>query len=53
LLTDTVGFIQELPHALVAAFHATLEEAADADLVIHVVDIFDPEYLAYVKMLLL
>lgn len=39
LLTDTVGFIQKLPAALVAAFRATLEEIADADLLIHVVDV--------------
>ncbi|MGE5252198.1 MAG: GTPase, partial [Bacteroidota bacterium] len=39
LLTDTVGFIQKLPTMLVAAFHATLEEIAEADLLLHVVDI--------------
>ncbi len=39
LMTDTVGFIQKLPTALVAAFRATLEEIADADLLLHVVDI--------------
>jgi GTP-binding protein HflX len=39
LLTDTVGFIQKLPTQLVAAFRATLEELADADLLLHVVDI--------------
>ena len=38
LLTDTVGFIDRLPHALVAAFRATLEETAAADLLIHVID---------------
>jgi len=38
LVSDTVGFIDRLPHALVAAFRATLEETADADLVIHVID---------------
>jgi GTP-binding protein HflX len=37
-LSDTVGFIDRLPHALVAAFRATLEETADADLVLHVID---------------
>jgi GTP-binding protein HflX len=45
LITDTVGFIQDLPPALVAAFHSTLEEAIDADLLLHVVDISDPNYL--------
>jgi GTP-binding protein HflX len=38
LLTDTVGFIDRLPHELVAAFHATLEEVVDADLRLHVID---------------
>ena len=38
VLSDTVGFIRDLPHALVAAFHATLEETAGADLLLHVVD---------------
>ncbi|MBN3032598.1 MAG: GTPase HflX [Candidatus Saganbacteria bacterium] len=44
LLTDTVGLIQKLPHQLVAAFHATLEEITDADLLIHVVDSANPDY---------
>ncbi len=38
VVSDTVGFIRDLPHALVAAFHATLEETACADLLLHVVD---------------
>lgn len=38
VLSDTVGFIRDLPHSLVAAFHATLEETAQADLLLHVVD---------------
>ncbi|TRZ58242.1 MAG: GTPase HflX [Rhodocyclaceae bacterium] len=38
VLSDTVGFIRDLPHALVAAFHATLEETASSDLLLHVVD---------------
>src|ERR1051325_4969010 len=38
LISDTVGFIDRLPHALVAAFRATLEELVDADLVLHVID---------------
>jgi GTP-binding protein HflX len=42
LITDTVGFIQKLPTTLVAAFRATLEEIADADLLVHVVDITHP-----------
>ncbi|HEV2768983.1 MAG TPA: GTPase HflX [Solirubrobacteraceae bacterium] len=43
LLTDTVGFIQKLPHQLVDAFSATLEETVDADLILHVVDASVPE----------
>ncbi len=43
LLTDTVGFIQKLPTQLVAAFRATLEELAEADLLLHVVDITHPD----------
>jgi len=42
VITDTVGFIADLPKDLVAAFRATLEELADADLLLHVVDIADP-----------
>ena len=38
LLVDTVGFIQKLPHSLVAAFRATLEEVTEADLMLHVID---------------
>lgn len=44
LLSDTVGFIQNLPHHLIAAFRSTLEEAAEADLLLHVVDVADPYY---------
>ena len=43
LATDTVGFVRNLPHGLVEAFKATLEEAALADVLIHVVDASDPE----------
>lgn len=42
MLTDTVGFIRKLPHDLVAPFRSTLEEAVDADLVLHVVDVSHP-----------
>jgi GTP-binding protein HflX len=42
ILSDTVGFIRDLPHALVAAFHATLEAVAEADLLLHVVDWASP-----------
>jgi GTP-binding protein HflX len=43
LVVDTVGFIQKLPHALVAAFRATLEEVVEADLLLHVVDASAPD----------
>ncbi len=42
VLADTVGFVRELPHELVAAFRSTLQEARDADLLLHVVDAGDP-----------
>jgi GTP-binding protein HflX len=42
LVSDTVGFIRNLPHTLVASFHATLEEVAQADLLLHVVDASSP-----------
>ena len=42
LLTDTVGFLKELPHHLIEAFKATLEEVAEADLLLHVVDLSHP-----------
>ena len=44
LITDTVGFIQDLPTTLVAAFRSTLEEACEADLLLHVVDCSNPDY---------
>ncbi len=44
-LSDTVGFIRDLPHGLVDAFQATLQEAVDADLLVHVVDAANPGYL--------
>lgn len=44
LFVDTVGFIQRLPHHLVAAFHATLEEARDSDFVVHVLDGSNPAW---------
>jgi GTPase len=43
LVSDTVGFLDRLPHALVAAFAATLEEVAEADLILHVIDAGSPE----------
>ncbi|NWG29989.1 MAG: GTPase HflX [Rhodocyclaceae bacterium] len=43
VISDTVGFIRDLPHTLVAAFHATLEETVHADLLLHVVDAASPD----------
>jgi GTP-binding protein HflX len=43
LISDTVGFIRKLPNQLVSAFKATLEEVVEADLILHVVDVSDPE----------
>jgi GTP-binding protein HflX len=54
-LSDTVGFIRDLPHKLVEAFEATLQEAADADLLLHVVDASSPalaEQMAEVQRVL-
>lgn len=48
-LSDTVGFIRDLPHGLVDAFAATLQEAADADLLLHVVDASNPDYLEQIE----
>ncbi len=44
ILADTVGFIRQLPHHLVAAFQATLEETKEANLLLHVIDISDPNW---------
>ncbi|MFZ9036148.1 MAG: ribosome rescue GTPase HflX [Francisellaceae bacterium] len=49
IFSDTVGFIRNLPHDLVQAFHATLEEAIQADVLIHVIDYADEQYHAYIE----
>ena len=49
LITDTVGFIQDLPTALIAAFRSTLEEVREADLLLHVVDMSNPDYYQHEK----
>jgi GTPase len=49
IITDTVGFIRDLPEDLVSAFRATLEELGDADLLLHVVDAADPRFEAQVE----
>jgi GTP-binding protein HflX len=50
LLSDTVGFIRKLPHHLVASFRTTLSEVADADLLLHVVDISHPAYTDHITV---
>jgi len=50
LCTDTVGFINNLPHEFVEAFASTLEESIYADLIMHVVDISNPEYLKHIDV---
>lgn len=49
IITDTVGFLQDLPETLVAAFSATLDELADADLLLHVIDSSNPQFEAQMK----
>jgi GTP-binding protein HflX len=44
LITDTVGFIRKLPHHLIASFRSTLEEAREADLLLHIIDASDPDW---------
>ena len=46
-MTDTVGFIQDLPTSLIAAFRSTLEEAKEADLLLHIVDSSNPDYFQH------
>ncbi len=48
-LSDTVGFIRDLPHGLVEAFQATLQEAIDADLLLHVVDAANPRFIEQIQ----
>jgi GTP-binding protein HflX len=49
LLSDTVGFIRNLPHQLIASFKATLEEAVNADLLLHIVDVSNPDALNQIE----
>ncbi|MFC1834802.1 GTPase, partial [Thermodesulfobacteriota bacterium] len=44
IITDTVGFLQDLPETLVAAFSSTLDELAEADLLLHVIDVSNPAF---------
>jgi GTP-binding protein HflX len=48
-LSDTVGFIRDLPHGLIDAFQATLQEAIDADLLVHVVDASNPDHALQIR----
>ena len=50
LVSDTVGFIKKLPHDLVASFRSTLQEAANADLILHLVDASDPSHDAHMEV---
>lgn len=50
LLSDTVGFIDKLPHLLVKAFHSTLEEVTYADLILHIIDCSDENYDMHMKV---
>ena len=50
LVSDTVGFIRSLPHGLIASFHATLEEARSASLLIHVVDVSHPRFEEHLRV---
>lgn len=50
LLSDTVGFIEKLPHDLVESFKSTLEEVQDADLILHVIDASNPNYLQQIAI---
>ncbi|MBQ7751827.1 MAG: GTPase HflX [Clostridia bacterium] len=50
LITDTVGFIRKLPHNLVEAFKATLEETAEADMLIYVIDASNPQFETHIKV---
>jgi GTP-binding protein HflX len=49
IITDTVGFIRDLPESLIGAFKATLEELEDADLLLHLVDLSNPGYQQQIR----
>jgi GTP-binding protein HflX len=49
LISDTVGFVRNLPHQLVASFKATLEEAVNADLLVHIIDVSNPDALKQIE----
>jgi GTP-binding protein HflX len=49
LISDTVGFVKNLPHQLVASFKATLEETVNADLLVHIIDVSSPDVLKQIE----
>lgn len=49
LLSDTIGFVKNLPHQLIASFKATLEEAVNADLLLHIIDVSNPEVIGQIE----
>ena len=49
LLTDTVGFVRKLPHLLIAAFNSTLEEAVQADILLHLIDVSNPQAATHIE----
>lgn len=49
ILSDTVGFVSDLPHQLIKAFRSTLEEAIEADILLHVVDFSDPDHQVHIE----
>ncbi|MBV1708945.1 MAG: 50S ribosome-binding GTPase, partial [Erysipelothrix sp.] len=50
ILSDTVGFVSDLPHQLIKAFRSTLEEAIEADILLHVVDFSDPDHQVHIDI---
>jgi GTP-binding protein HflX len=50
LISDTVGFINKLPHHLIASFQSTLAQTREADLLLHIVDLSDPSYVDHIKI---
>lgn len=51
ILSDTVGFVRDLPHSLIDAFHATLTEVKEADLLLHVIDVSNPFYEQHIEVI--
>src|SRR5665811_835202 len=51
VFSDTVGFVRRIPHGLIEAFRSTLDEVADATLIVHIADAADPETESYICLL--